>query len=114
MRWLLALICLSFATLSPASSLETLNGKPVEKILVLKSVRQLQLINDGKPLKTYRISLGRNPKGAKLVEGDRPNLALSGKTLLVSFAPSLGQAGRDSSRAVVQALGKILSIPEGD
>ena len=47
MRWLLALICLSFATLSPASTQVILGGKPVEKILVLKSAHQLQLINDG-------------------------------------------------------------------
>ena len=43
----------------------------VDKVLVLKSAHQLQLINDGKPLKTYRISLGKNPKGHKLIEGDR-------------------------------------------
>ena len=71
MRWLLALLCLSFATLSSATTLETLGGKTVEKILVLKSAHQLQLINDGKPIKTYRISLGKNPKGTKLIEGDR-------------------------------------------
>ena len=71
MRWLLALICLSFATLSWASTVETIGGKTVEKVLVLKSAHQLQLINDGKPLKTYRISLGKNPKGHKLIEGDR-------------------------------------------
>ena len=71
MRWLLALICLSFATLSPASTVQTLGGKTVEKVLVLKSAHQLQLINDGKPFKTYRISLGKNPKGHKLIEGDR-------------------------------------------
>ena len=71
MRWLLALICLSFATLSSASTVQTLGGKPVEKVLVLKSAHQLQLINDGKPFKTYRISLGKNPKGHKLIEGDR-------------------------------------------
>lgn len=71
MRWLLAFLCLSFAVVSQASSVETLDGKIVEKVLVLKSARQLQLINDGKPIKTYRISLGRNPKGQKLMEGDR-------------------------------------------
>ena len=71
MRLLLALICLSFATFSSASTVETIGGKTVEKVLVLKSAHQLQLINDGKPLKTYRISLGKNPKGHKLIEGDR-------------------------------------------
>ncbi|MGY3027454.1 murein L,D-transpeptidase YafK [Pseudomonas lurida] len=71
MRWLLVLLCLSFATLAPASTVQTLGGKTVEKVLVLKSAHQLQLINDGKPFKTYRISLGKNPKGHKLIEGDR-------------------------------------------
>ena len=71
MRWLLALLCLSFVTLSSATTLQTLGGKTVDKILVLKSAHQLQLIHDGKPLKTYRISLGKNPKGHKLIEGDR-------------------------------------------
>jgi murein L,D-transpeptidase YafK len=71
MRWLLALFCLSFVTVSQASAVETLDGKVIEKILILKSSHQLQLINDGKPLKTYRISLGKRPKGAKLMEGDK-------------------------------------------
>ena len=71
MRWLLALFCLSFFTVSQASAVETLNGKVIEKVLVLKSAHQLQLINDGKPIKTYRISLGKNPRGPKLMEGDK-------------------------------------------
>jgi murein L,D-transpeptidase YafK len=71
MRWLLALFCLSFITVSQASAVETLNDKVIEKVLVLKSAHQLQLINDGKPIKTYRISLGKNPRGPKLMEGDK-------------------------------------------
>lgn len=71
MRWLLAVFCLSFITVSQASTAATLDGKVVEKVLVLKSAHQLQLINDGKPLKTYRISLGKRPVGPKLMEGDK-------------------------------------------
>ena len=71
MRWLLALLCLSLTVASHASTVETLDGKIIEKVLVLKSAHQLQLINDGKPLKTYRISLGKQPKGPKLMEGDK-------------------------------------------
>src|SRR5580658_8308516 len=51
-------------------------------------------------------------EAVRIVEGDRPSIALSGRTLLVSFAPSQGEAGRDSSRAVTQALGKMLAISE--
>ena len=71
MRWLLALLCCSVVTLSQASTVETLDGKVIEKVLVLKSAHQLQLINGGQPLKTYRISLGKKPKGPKLMEGDK-------------------------------------------
>ncbi|MCP1499908.1 murein L,D-transpeptidase YafK [Pseudomonas migulae] len=71
MRWLLALFCLSFAVVSQASTVVTLDGKSIEKVLVLKSAHQLQLIADGKPLRTYRISLGKQPRGAKLMEGDK-------------------------------------------
>lgn len=92
MRWLLAALCLSFAITCQASVVITVNGKPVdknqvlkpaqstqtiradqkiEKILVLKSARKLQLISDGKPIKSYRISLGKQPKGPKLQEGDK-------------------------------------------
>ncbi|MDI2593954.1 L,D-transpeptidase family protein [Pseudomonas sp. N3-W] len=74
MRWLLALLCLSFVTVSQASFVTTVttpNVSPIEKILVLKSAHQLQVIADGKPLRTYRISLGKQPRGAKLMEGDK-------------------------------------------
>lgn len=71
MRWLLALLCFSFAAVSHATVTETFNGKVIDKVLVLKSARQLQLISHDKPLKTYRISLGKKPVGQKLMEGDK-------------------------------------------
>ena len=92
MRWLFAALCLSFAITCHADVVFTVNGKPVDKntllkpatrpqptshnrtidkILVLKSARKLQLISEGKPLKTYRISLGKQPNGAKTREGDK-------------------------------------------
>lgn len=70
MRWLLALLCLSFSVFSNASS-PPLNTQNIDKVLVLKSAHQLQLISHGKVLKTYRISLGKQPKGPKLREGDK-------------------------------------------
>lgn len=59
-----------------------------------------------------RRAFARRIEAVKIVEGDRPSIALSGKTLLVSFAPSQGQAGRDSSRAVAQALGRMLAVSQ--
>lgn len=42
----------------------------VESMVVLKSERKLILMNQGSPVREYRISLGRNPVGAKTQEGD--------------------------------------------
>lgn len=42
----------------------------VSRILVLKSKRQLKLMSGRRVVKTYRISLGRNPIGAKTRRGD--------------------------------------------
>ena len=41
-----------------------------DKVLVLKSERELQLISDGKIIRTYDIGLGRQPVGHKKREGD--------------------------------------------
>ena len=43
----------------------------VDRILVLKSKRQLQAFSNGKLVKIYTISLGRNPIGDKEFEGDK-------------------------------------------
>ncbi|AAN67073.1 murein L,D-transpeptidase family protein [Pseudomonas putida] len=88
MRWLLALFCLCVTSVSQAAFTETIIRKPapaaqtpspsqqamqplIDKVLVIKSERRLQLISRGEPLKTYRISLGKQPKGAKEREGDK-------------------------------------------
>jgi murein L,D-transpeptidase YafK len=45
-------------------------GTMIDRIVVEKSIRRLSIFRDGKPIKTYRIALGRNPVGAKQQEGD--------------------------------------------
>jgi murein L,D-transpeptidase YafK len=42
-----------------------------DRVLVEKAARRLTLLRGGKPLKTYRIALGRAPAGAKEYEGDQ-------------------------------------------
>lgn len=73
MHWLFALLCLSLSVFANASanSQSTQAAPRVDKILVLKSERKLQLINQGKPFKSYRISLGKSPQGHKEREGDQ-------------------------------------------
>ena len=41
-----------------------------DRVLVIKSERTLTLLRDGERIKTYRISLGDNPQGAKERQGD--------------------------------------------
>lgn len=48
---------------------ESLKGK-VNLIVVEKSKRQLSVYNNNEKLKTYKISLGKNPIGHKQFEGD--------------------------------------------
>ena len=43
----------------------------VDRILVLKSKRQLKIFANGQLIKTYSIALGRNPIGGKVFEGDK-------------------------------------------
>ncbi|NYF91728.1 L,D-transpeptidase family protein [Tunturiibacter empetritectus] len=42
-----------------------------DKVLVLKSERKLLLMKGSEVLKTYTLSLGGNPVGPKIMEGDR-------------------------------------------
>ncbi|MET1079891.1 MAG: L,D-transpeptidase family protein [Pseudomonas sp.] len=71
MRWLFAVLCWSFISLSHATATPSLEGTTIHKVLVVKSERKLYLISYGKPLKSYRISLGKKPEGAKRLEGDK-------------------------------------------
>jgi murein L,D-transpeptidase YafK len=45
-------------------------GHFADKILVKKSQRRLYLMRDGKPFRTYRVSLGIEPEGHKQRQGD--------------------------------------------
>jgi hypothetical protein len=49
----------------------TLSAAPqADKVLIRKSARQLTLLRNGKPLRSYHVSLGSHPNGAKEREGD--------------------------------------------
>lgn len=43
----------------------------IDYLLILKSKRHLVAYSNGQPVKTYKISLGRNPIGDKEYEGDK-------------------------------------------
>lgn len=42
----------------------------VDRVLIEKSARRMQLFQDGKPVRTYRIALGFSPDGDKDRQGD--------------------------------------------
>jgi murein L,D-transpeptidase YafK len=52
----------------PASA--TARVEKADKVVVVKSERRLYLVRDGEVLKSYRVALGRQPKGTKIYEGD--------------------------------------------
>lgn len=56
---------LTWSSLAPAA-----NPEKADKILVMKSWRRMLLLRDGEIVKEYKISLGFNPKGAKMRRGD--------------------------------------------
>lgn len=43
----------------------------IDSLVVIKSKRQLIAYSDGQIIKTYKISLGKNPLGTKQSEGDK-------------------------------------------
>lgn len=44
---------------------------PIDKVVVKKSARQLELVSGGKVVRQYRVSLGGSPVGHKYREGDQ-------------------------------------------
>src|SRR3569833_3912307 len=47
----------------------------------------------------------------QMTTGGRPTIALHGKTLVVTYVPGRGFAGRASSHGIARALGQLLSVP---
>jgi murein L,D-transpeptidase YafK len=62
------------AALRPIPDVGHLIPKPepreADKVVVVKALRELRLLADGEVFRTYEVSLGREPKGDKLWEGD--------------------------------------------
>jgi murein L,D-transpeptidase YafK len=96
--WLKLIICILVVFLGaiswahwPESSLDVKDN--VTEIVILKSKRELILYSGDKPLKTYRISLGRNPIGQKEKQGDMKTpegeYTISGRNPNSSFHLSL-------------------------
>ncbi|HEY0105410.1 MAG TPA: DUF4908 domain-containing protein [Rhizomicrobium sp.] len=58
-----------------------------------------------------RAALGARVENVHIVIGGKPQIVLHGRTLLVTFSPSRGFAGRASSHGIARALGRMFSVP---
>jgi hypothetical protein len=58
-----------------------------------------------------RAALSARMDAVEILIGGRPTIALHGRTLLVTFVPARGFAGRASSHGIARALGQLLSVP---
>lgn len=65
--WLMIALGLSFAQPAFASFSEEMQA---DKVVVLKGKRELQLWRGTEMLQSFRVALGRQPKGHKVFEGD--------------------------------------------
>ncbi|WP_312192687.1 L,D-transpeptidase family protein [Sphingobacterium sp.] len=91
-------------------------NEKVDKLIVYKSKRQLQAYAHGKLLKTYRISLGGQPTGAKEFEGDLKTpeglYAINDKNQYSGYHKNLGVSyPNEKDIAKAKSLGKE---PGGD
>jgi murein L,D-transpeptidase YafK len=61
------------AVVAAAPVAATADRRPVgkaDKIVVMKGEKRLYLLRDGEVVRSYRVALGRQPRGTKLYEGD--------------------------------------------
>lgn len=58
-----------------------------------------------------RATLTQKLDNVRIEPGAKPTIALSGRTLVVTFNTQRGYVGRASSRAIARALGTLLSTP---
>lgn len=113
LQWLLALmIALVIAGLSAgcASKPATSTSPYVDRVLVKKSERTMELHKDGAVYRTYRISLGDQPRGHKFQEGDERtpegNYVLDWRNPNSSFYKSIHVSyPNDLDRTVARSLG---------
>ena len=67
---LVGIMTLNGCTTAPPPSTTKVTG-PVDKVVVRKSQRQLELVSGGKVVRQYRVALGGAPVGHKYREGDQ-------------------------------------------
>ena len=108
---LLTGLCLSFYRWNYSFEKPLPKNTVVDKIVVLKSKRELQLWYKNTLLKTYKISLGLQPIGHKEYEGDRKtpegSYFINGKNPTSDYYKNLGISyPNNKDRAYAKSMGK--------
>jgi murein L,D-transpeptidase YafK len=111
------------ALLLAAAGLWTLpaaaEGAKADKVVVVKHEQRLYLMRDGQVLKSYRVALGRQPRGTKLYEGDgrtpEGRYVLDARNADSRFYRALhvsypNAADRERARALGQAAGGLIMV----
>jgi murein L,D-transpeptidase YafK len=65
-----AVFLFCFSVSVPAMELARATDSPVDRIIVEKSKRTMTLLKQDKEVRTYKIALGRDPVGPKVMQGD--------------------------------------------
>lgn len=90
-----------------------------DKVLVVKGERRLYLLRDGEILKSYRVALGKEPRGTKLHEGDgrtpEGRYVLDARNAASNFHRAIrisypGPADRARARALGESAGGLIMI----
>lgn len=68
---ILVVITVSIAYLAYSITTPKLDGSIIDKIVVEKSKRKMYLYANNQLIKTYKIALGKHPRGGKKYEGDK-------------------------------------------
>ncbi len=95
------------------------NNRTIDKIVVYKSKNKLFTYSGGQLLKTYKISLGRNPVGKKEFEGDKKTpeglYTINDKNSKSSYHKNLGisypnQSDIDRAKKIGKSTGGEIKI----
>lgn len=111
---LVIVACTGIYNLLPEKKLP--EGTKIDYLLVEKSERVMKAYNGDKLMKTYKISLGRNPEGHKVFEGDQKTpegiYSINDRNPNSDYHKNLGVSyPNDTDRKKAKALGKS---PGGD
>jgi len=60
-----------FVAQAGSDNLVLVSGTKADYVLVRKSTKELTLFSGSRRIKTYKIALGKNPDGHKVIEGDK-------------------------------------------